>query len=94
MRTSERLMMEGKSDDRISRLNGQAETWFERARHAYHANKIDLSRQALFQRWQCRRQIAEIEGRPVPEQPKEPEHYFGKQDNFDPHSPHGPGSIS
>jgi hypothetical protein len=69
------------SDDRLNdlqneKLKERIVTWLNRAAMAYEQNNIDLSKQALYRRWQCQRELAELEGTEPPEPPKEPDDYF------------------
>jgi len=65
---------------RMEIYNDQAKIWFERAATAYQRNSIEVSKDALWRWWKYRQELSAFEGKPTPEQPKEPEHYFGRRD--------------
>jgi len=76
-------------DTEPRRLNGGSEAynerikvWFERAAVAYQRDSIALSKDALYRWWQYRQELARLEGKQIPEQPKEPQYYFGKKDGL------------
>ncbi|MDP3510487.1 MAG: hypothetical protein Q8T09_21135 [Candidatus Melainabacteria bacterium] len=68
-------------------VNEQISTWFKRAELAYHQKNTDLSRMCLHRRWQYQNELATIEGTAPPEESKEPNFYFGRDDPGDPDQP-------
>jgi len=57
-------------------LENLVEKWLNRAALAYKQPNIELSKKALLHSWECQKQLAEMEGSKVPEQPQDPELFF------------------
>jgi len=74
-------------DFRWKKMNGQISAWFKRAEMAYMQNNADLSRMCLQRRWQYQNELATMEGTAPPEESREPEYYFGRDDHGGPDQP-------
>jgi len=79
-----------KFHDGIEIWNDRIEIWFSRAAQAYEQAHIQLSKDALYRRWQYQQALAEMDGTAPPPPPKDPEYYFGKRDRGDSQN-YGPG---
>jgi hypothetical protein len=71
-----------KMKDAFEACNERIKIWYDRAAMAYQQDSIDVSKDALHGWWHYRQELAEIEGKQTPQQPKDPPYYFGRRDGF------------
>ncbi len=70
-----------------TKLNDQVSTWFKRAEMAFQQNNADLSKMCLQRQWHYQNELAAMEGTAPPEEPREPEYYFGRHYRGGPDQP-------
>ena len=68
-------------------IDDQISTWFKRAELAYQQKNTDLSKMCLQRRWQYQNELATQEGTAPPEESREPEYYFGREERGGPEQP-------